>query len=317
MARCKNVSGPVASSGGSLGGDGGGDPPRRLSAAEKGKGKKLATKKRKASDREAEVAEAVAVAAAAEAAERGGRSGALRIGADLTPRQRLALLEVEALHGSPPSTIMLGGQRVWIAVRESAQEDPDMETEAEAHSEGPIEAQQQEQPLRRSTRARTQAIRRTGTQGQSTSAARSTPARGTLAPRQEPVRIHKDLYEALVRSQAQFREHRVLDLEILGNVVGADIRQYFTYLTGLSELLALPGTYCEEWVREFYASVWVSPDHSYIHYAQVGTDYRVTTQSATEVLGLRAYSTRIQQLCYGNFKPLDVLTVVLYHRLTL
>jgi len=90
MARCKNVSGPTAGSGGSPGGDGGGDPPRRLSVAEKGKGKKLATKKRKASDREAEVAEAVA--AAAEAAERGGRSGALRIGDDLMPQQRRAVL---------------------------------------------------------------------------------------------------------------------------------------------------------------------------------------------------------------------------------
>ena len=77
MARTKNVSGPAAGSGGSPGGDGGGDPPRHLSAAEKGKGKKLATKKRKTSDREAEIAEA---------AGRGGRSGALRIGADLTPR---------------------------------------------------------------------------------------------------------------------------------------------------------------------------------------------------------------------------------------
>jgi len=191
MAHCKNVSGPAASAGGSPGGDGGGDPPRRLSAAENGKGKKLTTKKRKANDREAEVVEAVA-AAAAEATERGGHSGALRIGADLTPRQRRAVLEAEALHGSPPGTIMLGGQRVRIAIRESAQEDPDIATEAEAQAEGPTKGQQQEQPLRRSTRARTQAIPRTGTQGQSTSAACTTPARGTLAPRQAPVRIHKD-----------------------------------------------------------------------------------------------------------------------------
>ena len=111
-----------------------------MSAAEKGKGKKLATKKRKASDREAEIAEAVA--AAAEAAERGGRSGALRIGADLTPRQRRAVLEAEAMHGSPPGTIMLGGQRVRITVRDPAQEDPDTETEAEAQAEGPTETQQ-------------------------------------------------------------------------------------------------------------------------------------------------------------------------------
>jgi len=38
-------------------------------------------------------------------------------------------------------------------------------------------------------------------------------------------------------------------------MVGADIRQYFTYLPGLPGLLALPGTYVEEWVREFFASV--------------------------------------------------------------
>jgi len=130
MARCKNVSGPAAGSGGSPGSDGGGDPPHRLSATEKGKGKKLATKKRKTSDREVEVAEAVA--AAAKAAERGSRSGAQRIGADLTPRQRRAVLDAEALHGSPPSTIMLGGQRVRITVRDPAQEVPDTKTEAEA-----------------------------------------------------------------------------------------------------------------------------------------------------------------------------------------
>ena len=118
MARCKNVSGPAAGTGDSSGGDGGGDPPRHLSAAEKGKGKKLATKKRKASDRDAEVAEAVA--AAAEAAKRGGRSGALRIGDDLTPQQRRAVLETEALHGSPPGTVMIGGQRVRLVVRDPA-----------------------------------------------------------------------------------------------------------------------------------------------------------------------------------------------------
>jgi len=257
----------------------------RLSAAEKGKGKKLATKKRKASDREAEVAEAVA--AAVEAAERGGCSVALRIGDDLTPQQRCAVLQTEALHGSPPGTVMIGGQRVRIVVRDLAQEDP----ETEAQAEGPAEAQ--EQLLRRSTRARAQATPRTGTPGLSTSTARATPVRGTPAARQGPVRIHRDLtlvsareiqqlqfvpfptwfpaardpragarfytvvqediYEALVRSQSQFMEHRVIDLEILGNVVGADIRQYFTYLHGLPELLALPDTYCEQWVREFYA----------------------------------------------------------------
>ena len=84
------------------------------------------------------------------------------------------------------------------------------------------------------------------------------------------------MYEAFVHLETQFREHKVLDLKVLGNVVGADIRKYFTYLPGLPGLLALVGNYVEEWVREFYASVWVAPDHSYIHYTLAGTDYRVT-----------------------------------------
>jgi len=49
---------------------------------------------------------------------------------------------------------MLGGQRVRIAVREPAQEDLNTKTETEAQAKGPTEAQQQEQPLRRSTHAR-------------------------------------------------------------------------------------------------------------------------------------------------------------------
>ena len=153
MARFQNISGPTAGSGGTPGGDGGDDQPRRLTAVEKGKGKKLATKKRKANDREAEVAEAVE--AAVEAAERGGRSGALRIGSNLMPAQRRAVLQVEAQQGTPPSTIMLGGQCVRINITEPEQEEPETKTEAEAQAEGPIEVQQEEHPLRRLTRART------------------------------------------------------------------------------------------------------------------------------------------------------------------
>ena len=104
------------------------------------------TKKRKASDREAEVA--MVVVAATEAAERGGRSGGLRIGSDLTPAQKHAVLHVEERHGTPPGTIMLGGCRVGINVTEPRQEEPETEakteepeTEAEGHIEGQTEVQ--------------------------------------------------------------------------------------------------------------------------------------------------------------------------------
>ena len=90
---------------------------------------------------------------------------------------------------------------------------------------------------------------------------------------------------------------------MLGNVVGRDIRPYPSYLPGLASLLALPGTYMEEWVREFYASDWIAPDHSYIHYALAGTDYRVIAQRARETWGLIAYDTKIHELCYNSYEP--------------
>ena len=82
------------------------------------------------------------------------------------------------------------------------------------------------------------------------------------------------MYMAYVHVQAHFREQRVLDLEVLGNDVGQDIGPYLSYLSWLAGLLALPGTYMEEWVREFYALVWIAPYHSYIHCALAGTSYR-------------------------------------------
>ena len=93
MAHCKNISGLTGGSGGTPGGDGGDDRPRRLTAVEKGKGKKVLAKKRKASDREAEVARAVA--AAAEATEAGGCLGSLQIRSEFTTAQRRAVVQVE------------------------------------------------------------------------------------------------------------------------------------------------------------------------------------------------------------------------------
>jgi len=117
---------------------------------------------------------------------------------------------------------------------------------------------------------------------------------------------------AYVHSEAQFREPRVVDLEVLGNGVGQDIRPLLSYLPGLAKFLALPGNYAEEWVREFYASVWVALDHSYIHYTLAGTGYRVTPQHARETWGLTTLETKIHELCYSGIEPLDVLMVVSY-----
>ena len=75
--------------------------------------KKMVTKKKhKRGDTEAE--RVAAVAAVIERAERGGRGSGVHIGDQLSPAQRATIEELEARHGSPRGTIMLGGQHVSL-----------------------------------------------------------------------------------------------------------------------------------------------------------------------------------------------------------
>ena len=105
MARVKNAKGSPGDE----------DPrrPPRLPVDLKGKvTKKLATRKRKYLD--ADTARAAAVAEVAERAERGGARSGVVIADQLSPEARATLEQVERLHGGPPRTLMIGGQRVAI-----------------------------------------------------------------------------------------------------------------------------------------------------------------------------------------------------------
>ena len=125
MVRVKNVGG----------GPGDEDPrrPPRLLVDPKGKAmKKTTTKKRKYPD--AETARGAAVAEAAERAERGGARSGVQIVDHLSPGVRGRLERIERLHGGPPGTVMVQGQRLAI-------EEPQPQGESQQ------EPQQQPQPV--------------------------------------------------------------------------------------------------------------------------------------------------------------------------
>jgi len=91
MAHCKNVGGVLACTlGGAPGGDGG-DRPHCFTVGEKRK--KVVSKKRKVSDREAEATRVVA--AVAEAVYIGGQRASLWIGSELTTTSRRVVLQLE------------------------------------------------------------------------------------------------------------------------------------------------------------------------------------------------------------------------------
>ena len=65
------------------------------------------------------------------------------------------------------------------------------------------------------------------------------------------------------------------------------IRPYLSYLPGLIDLLGWTGLYVPSRVHEFYATLWIDPQHRYIHFAFRGRDYKLMSFRVREILKLQ------------------------------
>ena len=64
------------------------------------------------------------------------------------------------------------------------------------------------------------------------------------------------------------------------------ILPYLSYLLGLTDLLGRTGLYVPSWVHEFDPTLWIEPQHRFIHFAFSGRDYRLTSTGVREILRL-------------------------------
>ena len=99
--------------------------------------------------------------------------------------------------------------------------------------------------------------------------------------------LQEDFYNAYLNSGAIFRSHRVCNIESIVAVAGEHIRPYLAYLLGLIDLIRWTGLYVPSWVHQFYASLWIAPQHRFIHFAFSGRDYRLTSTRVREILRLQ------------------------------
>ena len=76
------------------------------------------------------------------------------------------------------------------------------------------------------------------------------------------------------------------NIESIVTAAGEHIRPYLAYLPGLTYLLGQTGLYVPSWVRQFYATLWIDPQHIFIHFAFSGRDYRLTSTRVKEILKL-------------------------------
>jgi len=109
----------------------------------------------------------------------------------------------------------------------------------------------------------------------------------------------EDFYNGYLNSGVAFRSQRVCSIEAIVAAAGEQIRPHLSYLPGLTDLLGWTGRYVPSWVREFYATLWIDPQHRYIHFAFRGRDYRLMSTRVREILRLQEQPIRLHDVCYG------------------
>jgi hypothetical protein len=77
----------------------------------------------------------------------------------------------------------------------------------------------------------------------------------------------QESFRSQLTAQIALRAHRLLDLPAFLLAVGADSKGHLTYLSGLLSLLTTIDRYIEEWVKVFYATVWIDPDHQWLRFS--------------------------------------------------
>jgi hypothetical protein len=116
-------------------------------------------------------------------------------------------------------------------------------------------------------------------------------------------RTQESFFIARLSARIALRAHRLLDLPAFLSTVGAKSEGHLSYLPGLLFLLTFSGRYTEEWVRVFYATVWIDPNHQWLRFRFAREDVTLHATQIRELFGFPESSTRLHSLCYGTSDP--------------
>jgi hypothetical protein len=116
-------------------------------------------------------------------------------------------------------------------------------------------------------------------------------------------RIQESFYRAQLLAQIALLAHRLLDLPAFLLAAGADSEVHLSYLPRLLTLLTTSGRYVEEWVRVFYATVWIDPDHHWMRFRFEREDVTIHASQIRQLFGFNESPTRLHSMCYGTSDP--------------
>jgi hypothetical protein len=86
-------------------------------------------------------------------------------------------------------------------------------------------------------------------------------------------------------------------------LVGEEVCTYLQTVPGLTDLVQWSGLYVLSWVREFFATLWIHPDHTGISFSFLGEQREISSARARELLRIPLQTVRLHQLCYPGVVP--------------
>lgn len=115
--------------------------------------------------------------------------------------------------------------------------------------------------------------------------------------------------------RGRFTAQRVISLENSVNVLRAEFWQYIDYLPGLRDLIGRSSSYVSSWVLEFYATVWIYPDHTGIAFSFLGERHDISSAQAREILRIPTAPTGFTAFAFQMQGHPDMLTQVSFLQL--
>ena len=107
-------------------------------------------------------------------------------------------------------------------------------------------------------------------------------------------------------------DQRILGWDELERAAGIPIRPLFERSPGFIHLFSEVDRIMISWVRQFYATMWIHPEHDYIAFMLHGRPERMSYDRRQELLGVDTSDRKLHEIVYGDALPpsrtgLDVL----------
>jgi hypothetical protein len=102
-----------------------------------------------------------------------------------------------------------------------------------------------------------------------------------------------------VNANVPVTTHRRISLQSIVDLIGEDVRTYLSTVPRLVDLFGRSGSYVLSWVRDFFATVWIHPDHSMI-FSFLGEQREISSARARELVRIPLQAVRLHQLCYPD-----------------